>query len=100
MTTGRPDVDFPEVAVRRGGLAATGGWCAPSDTLSAVLAAPAPPVQPCDGVNHRWERIARMCTNCCVHGETPRRLECAACLAEVREGADGFDELWEAAPWE
>lgn len=115
--------DLPEISVRRGGvrypaslpLVATGGWCAPAFAQCGICGKPvdeahnrsgcsAPPVAtraPCDG-NHDWRRYATaggcQCTMC-VPEVPDRMLECANCDAEVREGDDGFEELWEAAQW-
>jgi hypothetical protein len=108
--------DLPEISVRRGGvrypdpaaplLVAVGGWCVPGPSLFENLS---PTVldlvgEPCDG-NHQWRRMIYSGGGCqCPMCEPPldsptRLLECDGCDAEVREDADGFEDLWEAAPW-
>lgn len=79
-------------------IIAVGGWCAPSELFGWPTEVPGP--EPCLGV-HRWERFTYrggcQCTQCV---EPVRRvLECAGCEAELGEDADGFDGLWEVAPW-
>jgi hypothetical protein len=104
--------ELPEVSVRRGGirypaslpLVASGGWCATGPSLFENLS---PTVldlvgEPCGG-NHQWRRMIYsgggcQCSMCPPEAPT-RLLECDGCDAEVRHGVDGFEELWESAPW-
>lgn len=102
--------EIPEVTLTRGGvrfdevtIVQSGGWCAPGDFLKDIFdAMPAEPIPPCDGVNHRWERMTSSCHEC-NQAVPPRRLECEACDTELREDAEGmpaghFDRLWAVAP--
>lgn len=78
---------------------ASEGWCMPKFDLSQLP--PVDPPPPCEG-KHRWERAtASGCSQCCVHGPLVRQLECEdyACGAVVAQDTEGFEELWEAAPF-
>lgn len=50
---------------------------------------------------HVWERLNRQgpctCAQCLL--PDPRGLECNACAASMKPGDEGFDEMYESAPW-
>ncbi len=79
-------------------IAQTGGWCMPTTDFCEQLADP----RPCDGINHRWERVYHQCTEC-GRRQPPRTLACEACDAILREGdsqipPSHFKRLWKATP--
>lgn len=72
------------------------GWCPPADP--SLYAETIPPLYPCDGRHHQWERVGDRCGEC-YQPVGPRWLECAllACDARLDEGEPGFEEIWVAA---